>query len=195
MLLSSACCCGANISQRATQALHCAHSTRFAVGKQTRSVRAKQSRMKRRRPARYGRALFAARVGHARNIWPGAAFSVRLQSGRDAPPLGLPGSAVDIKRPQPRTSRGCRDFSMIEFATHPQRPLRYRNPRRAKKMTQYTLSNLLQLRLQGLFSIRACGLGRQNLEQGKKPFQILFGGIGEKNCQTQYGRQARPKGI
>lgn len=49
MLLSPACCCGANISQRATQALHCAHSTRFAVGKQTRSVRAKQSRMKRRR--------------------------------------------------------------------------------------------------------------------------------------------------
>ena len=106
-----------------------------------------------------------------------------------------PGVAVDIKRLQPRTSRGCRDFSMIEFATHPQRPLRYRNPRRAKKMTQYTLSNLLQPRLQGLFSIRACGLGRQNLEQGKKPFQILFGGIGEKNCQTQYGRQARPKGI
>lgn len=193
MLLSPACCCGANISQRATQALHCAHSTRFAVGKQMRSVRAKQSRMKRRRPARHGRALFTARVGHARNIWPGAAFSVRLQSGRDAPPLGLPGSAVDIKRPQPRTSRGCRDFSMIEFATHPQRPLRYRNPRRAKKMTQYTLSNPLQLRLQGLFSIRACGLGRQNLEQGKKTFPM--GGIGEKNCQTQYGRQARPKGI
>lgn len=193
MLLSPACCCGANISQRATQALHCAHSTRFAVGKRTRSVRAKQSRMKRRRPARYGRALFAARVGHARNIWPGAAFSVRLQSGRDAPPLGLPGSAVDIKRPQPRTSRGRRDFSMIEFATHPQRPLRHRNPRRAKKNDAVYPFKSLATPFTGALFNPGVRTWAPKLGTGQKTFPM--GGIGEKNCQTQYGRQARPKGI
>ena len=63
-------------------------------------------------------AFFMACAGCERGVYPGAGFSFRLQSGRDAPPLKIqknPGVAVDIRRLQPRTSRGHCNFSMMEF--------------------------------------------------------------------------------
>ena len=103
-----------------------------------------------------------------------------------------PGVAVDIKRLQPRTSRGHCNFSMMEFEVSflPRRQRRFdaqRNDAAARFQNSCkSVARVLYFQFGG-----GCGLGAKTWVKSLSKFCFIWG-VGAKSSQTQSGRQARP---